>query len=261
MRTQFLCNELDQLNIKYFREPFMNIVTIHAEFIPKEIAEKYHLVPETHNHKNNWYKIVLMNHVEVEHNCFLSANWSKPFMLKKELRKKYKELRQQLTEDTLVDKSLAIANRILQLDVWDKTYYHLFLTIEEQKKLTPNLCFKFWLEKTKKSWFQKVILTRLKWHIFYSLTILNSELILITFLEPVNGLEVPVDKIEVGFCATFGFWFERKSRRLRQRVLRQIFIENVILKWLKLGCLFLKQKKKFQTLPTTMYNWILCYAW
>ncbi len=67
MRTQFLCAELDQLNIKYFREPFMNIVTIHAEYIPREIAEKYHLVPETHNHENNWYKIVLMNHVEVEH--------------------------------------------------------------------------------------------------------------------------------------------------------------------------------------------------
>lgn len=67
MRTQFLCNELDQMNIKYFREPFMNIVTIHAEYIPKQIAEKYHLVPETHNHENKWYKIVLMNHVEVEH--------------------------------------------------------------------------------------------------------------------------------------------------------------------------------------------------
>ena len=67
MRTQFLCNELDQMNIKYFREPFMNIVTIHAEFIPKEIAEKYHLVPETHNYENKWYKIVLMNHVEIEH--------------------------------------------------------------------------------------------------------------------------------------------------------------------------------------------------
>jgi tyrosine decarboxylase / aspartate 1-decarboxylase len=67
MRTQFLCNELDQMNIKYFREPFMNIVTIHAEYIPKSIAEKYHLVPETHNHENKWYKIVLMNHVEIEH--------------------------------------------------------------------------------------------------------------------------------------------------------------------------------------------------
>lgn len=67
MRTQFLCNELDKLEIEYFREPYMNIVTIHSEFIPKEIAEKYDLVPETHNNENKWYKIVLMNHVEVQH--------------------------------------------------------------------------------------------------------------------------------------------------------------------------------------------------
>lgn len=67
MRTQFLCNELDKLNIKYFREPFMNIVTIHSEFIPEKIAKKYDLVPETHNEANLWYKIVLMNHVEVQH--------------------------------------------------------------------------------------------------------------------------------------------------------------------------------------------------
>lgn len=67
MRTQFLCNELDKLEIEYFREPYMNIVTIHSEFIPKEISEKYDLVPETHNHENKWYKIVLMNHVEVQH--------------------------------------------------------------------------------------------------------------------------------------------------------------------------------------------------
>ena len=67
MRTQFLCHELDKLNIKYFREPFMNIVTIHAESIPEKIAEKYDLVPQQHNENNKWYKIVLMDHVEVEH--------------------------------------------------------------------------------------------------------------------------------------------------------------------------------------------------
>ena len=67
MRTQYLCNELDKLNIKYFREPFMNIVTIHAEAIPNEIAEKYDLVPQQHDEGNRWYKIVLMEHVEVEH--------------------------------------------------------------------------------------------------------------------------------------------------------------------------------------------------
>jgi glutamate/tyrosine decarboxylase-like PLP-dependent enzyme len=67
MRTQFLCDELDKLNISYFREPNMNIVTIHAQNIPHEIAEKYDLVPQQHNENNKWYKIVLMDHVEIEH--------------------------------------------------------------------------------------------------------------------------------------------------------------------------------------------------
>ena len=67
MRTQYLCSELDTLGIRYFRESHMNIVAIHSEFIPKTIAEKYDLVPETHNAENKWYKIVLMNHVEVQH--------------------------------------------------------------------------------------------------------------------------------------------------------------------------------------------------
>ena len=67
MRTSYLCKELDQLNIEYFREPFMNIVTIKSQYIPHELAEKYNLVPQQHNDQNQWYKIVLMDHVEVEH--------------------------------------------------------------------------------------------------------------------------------------------------------------------------------------------------
>ncbi|WP_445710549.1 pyridoxal-dependent decarboxylase [Flavobacterium sp.] len=67
MRTKFLCNELDKLDIPYFREPNMNIVTIQAKNIPHHLAEKYDLVPQQHNEDNKWYKIVLMYHVEVEH--------------------------------------------------------------------------------------------------------------------------------------------------------------------------------------------------
>jgi len=67
MRTQFLCNQLNAMQIQYFREPFMNIVTIRAEYIPIKIAEKYGLVPQQHDENNQWYKIVLMDHVEVEH--------------------------------------------------------------------------------------------------------------------------------------------------------------------------------------------------
>lgn len=67
MRTQFLCNELDQLKIPYFREPFMNIVTIDAAYIDPKLADTFDLVPQQHHGDNKWYKIVLMDHVEIEH--------------------------------------------------------------------------------------------------------------------------------------------------------------------------------------------------
>lgn len=66
-RTDFLCRELDKIGINYFREPFMNIVTIHAEYISTEIANRFKLVPQSHLNDNKWYKIVVMNHVEPEH--------------------------------------------------------------------------------------------------------------------------------------------------------------------------------------------------
>ncbi len=66
MRTQWFCKQLDLLNIKYFREENMNIVTIHSEYIPHDIALKYNLVPEQHNDQNKWYKVVIMDHVEID---------------------------------------------------------------------------------------------------------------------------------------------------------------------------------------------------
>jgi glutamate/tyrosine decarboxylase-like PLP-dependent enzyme len=66
MRTDWLCKQLDEMGIKYFREPKMNIVTIHSKYIPTEIALKYDLVPDQHNDQNKWYKIVIMDHVEIE---------------------------------------------------------------------------------------------------------------------------------------------------------------------------------------------------
>ena len=67
MRTQWLCDQLDELKIAYYREPFMNIVTIQSQFIKKYLVKKYDLVPQKHNSDNSWYKIVIMDHVEVDH--------------------------------------------------------------------------------------------------------------------------------------------------------------------------------------------------
>lgn len=67
MRTEWLCEQLKEMNVSYFREPFMNIVTIPAQFITKALEEKYDLVPQKHGEGNKWYKIVIMDHVEVDH--------------------------------------------------------------------------------------------------------------------------------------------------------------------------------------------------
>lgn len=68
MRTDWLCKQLDDLTISYFREPAMNIVTIKAKHISESLAHEFDLVPQKHgSDSNQWYKIVLMEHVEIEH--------------------------------------------------------------------------------------------------------------------------------------------------------------------------------------------------
>ena len=67
MRTEWLCEQLDSLDVKYFREPFMNIATIQAEYITSELVKKFDLVPQKHDENNQWYKIVIIDHVEIDH--------------------------------------------------------------------------------------------------------------------------------------------------------------------------------------------------
>jgi glutamate/tyrosine decarboxylase-like PLP-dependent enzyme len=66
LRTEWFCNQLNQLNIEYYRNPFMNIVTIKSKYVPVDLAHKFGLVPDTHNGNNNWYKVIMMDHVEID---------------------------------------------------------------------------------------------------------------------------------------------------------------------------------------------------
>ena len=59
-------------------------------------------------------------------------------MLKKELRAKYKALRNQLSENDVEELSLAIANKVLSLPIWEKTYFHIFLPITEHKEVNTE---------------------------------------------------------------------------------------------------------------------------
>lgn len=64
-RTEWVCKQLDQKDIEYYRNPFSNIVTMKAKHISKEAQEIFGLVPDNH-HDPKWYKIVVMDHVTIE---------------------------------------------------------------------------------------------------------------------------------------------------------------------------------------------------
>lgn len=73
-RTGWLCKKLTELGIDFYRHPRMNIVTIRAKHISPEIAGRFGLVPDNHDGEPGWYKIVVMDHVEIEHlEDFVSA--------------------------------------------------------------------------------------------------------------------------------------------------------------------------------------------
>jgi 5-formyltetrahydrofolate cyclo-ligase len=133
-------------------------------------------------------------------------------MNKKELRIKYKALRQQLSFDEIEDKSLAIANKMLQLDIWEKTYFHLFLTIEEQKEVETEFIIQVLAGKDK-----EIVVPKCN---FDNCGMVNYLLTDNTkfqknqhnIYEPVDGIEVPNNKIEVVFVPLLAF--DKKGHRV-----------------------------------------------
>lgn len=64
-RTEWMCKQLSQLNIEYYRHSMSNIITIRSEHLNSEISTKFGLVPDNHS-SPQWYKIVIMEHVTIE---------------------------------------------------------------------------------------------------------------------------------------------------------------------------------------------------
>ena len=62
-RTERLCARLQRLGIEYYRHPAMNQVAIRGAYVSPALAKKYLLVPDTHDDRPQWWKIVLMDHV------------------------------------------------------------------------------------------------------------------------------------------------------------------------------------------------------
>lgn len=124
---------------------------------------------------------------------------------KKELRLHYKNLRKELSEEDIEEKSIAITNQLIKLSIWDKTYYHVFLPIEEQKEVNTEFILHLLSGKDKeivvsKSNFE----TRIMSHFLLTdnTKIRKNEY---NIPEPANGLAVPSSAIEVVFVPLLAF--------------------------------------------------------
>ena len=63
-KTTFICEKLQEWGVEFFRHPDLNIITIKAKYLAKNLAEKYNLVPDQHGPEVKWFKIVVMPHVK-----------------------------------------------------------------------------------------------------------------------------------------------------------------------------------------------------
>ncbi|MDH7912207.1 5-formyltetrahydrofolate cyclo-ligase [Winogradskyella sp. SYSU M77433] len=126
-------------------------------------------------------------------------------MKKPDLRQKYKALRQELSNDQIEDFSLAIANQLLKLDIWNYSFYHLFLTIEEQKEINTEYILNILAGKDKnivisKSNFRDYSMTH------YLLTdgtkLIKSDY---NIPEPQDGIEIKSSQLEVVFIPLLAF--------------------------------------------------------
>ena len=126
-------------------------------------------------------------------------------MLKQALRIHYKTLRKQLSENQLEEMSLAVANNVLTLPIWEKTYFHIFLPIEAHNEVNTEFILHLLSGKDKEIVISKSDFeTRNMTHFLLTdnTKIKKNEY---NIPEPVDGIEVPAKKIEVVFIPLLAY--------------------------------------------------------
>jgi 5-formyltetrahydrofolate cyclo-ligase len=132
-------------------------------------------------------------------------------MLKKELRQKYKTLRSQISDQDLDEMSLAIANKLLTIPIWNKTYFHIFLPITEHKEVNTEYVLHLLSGKDKEIIISKSDFETREMTHFLLTDNTKIKKNQYNIPEPIDGIEVPSHKIEVVFVPLLAF--DKKGHR------------------------------------------------
>lgn len=126
-------------------------------------------------------------------------------MTKAELRAFYKAKRQALNSMQIEEYSIAIVNKVVTLDIWKHTYYHIFLSMSKQKEVNTEILMHVLQGKDK-----QIVVSQSNFEDFSLKHILLTDSTLLKennygIPEPQEGIEVPVDKIDVVFVPLLAF--------------------------------------------------------
>ncbi|MEM8762277.1 MAG: 5-formyltetrahydrofolate cyclo-ligase [Bacteroidota bacterium] len=125
-------------------------------------------------------------------------------MLKHELRKKYKSLRNQLTAEHILNNSISIVNQLQTVPLWDFFCFHTFLSIPENREIDTEPLLTLLQGKDKDIVVPKVTgPNALKHYLLTDNTRLKTNKWHIP--EPVNGYEVKEAQIDVVFVPLMAF--------------------------------------------------------
>lgn len=121
------------------------------------------------------------------------------------LRRKYIELRKSISEESIKELSLQIANKTLELSIWDKNYYHLFLTISDKKEINTDYLLHILQGKDK-----SVVVSKSDFssgELIHFLLQENTTLKVSSYgiPEPVDGIQVNPEQLDVVFVPLLAF--------------------------------------------------------
>ncbi|TNF71071.1 MAG: 5-formyltetrahydrofolate cyclo-ligase, partial [Bacteroidetes bacterium] len=128
-------------------------------------------------------------------------------MLKKQLRLSYATLRNELSPDSRENFSLNIANRCLQLPVWDLQIFHIFLSIPQRNEVDTSFLLTVLQGKDKDIAVPKVSgKGKLVHYLLTDATVFRNSRWEIP--EPVSGIQLIPRQIDVVFLPLLAFDLE-----------------------------------------------------
>lgn len=126
--------------------------------------------------------------------------------MKPALRRHYKQLREEISAETLDQLSLQIANKSLELEaLWQQTYYHVFLPIKRLKEINTEYLLHILQGKDKQIAVSKSDFEQLEMQHILLTDATKIEVNAFGIPEPVEGIAVKPTQLNVVFIPLLAF--------------------------------------------------------